>query len=90
VVRDVHRDSAAVLERLFAIRPLVQEAEGADVDVPANFDAARFRLIGNVHGEPPFRGKVGHHGWQATRSEVPKWSGNLDNSSVISPADVEL
>src|SRR3989442_1069415 len=34
-VRDVHRDGATALERLFAIRPLRREAEGSDVSVPA-------------------------------------------------------
>jgi hypothetical protein len=90
VVRDVHRDCGKVLERIFAIRPLVAQDEGSPVEVPAGFDSARFHLTGNVQGSPPFRGKLGHHGWQATQAEVPTWSGQRDSAWVISPADVEL
>jgi hypothetical protein len=90
VVRDVHRDCGKVLERMFAIRPLVAQEEGSAVEVPLGFDSARFHLTGNVQGSPPFRGKLGHHGWQATQSEVPTWNGQHDSARVISPADVEL
>lgn len=90
VVRDVHRDCGVVLERLFAIRPLLEEEEGAEVEVPAGFDAARFRLTGNVQGEPPFRGRLNHHGWQATQCELPQWSGAREDERVLAPADVEL
>jgi hypothetical protein len=75
---------------MFAIRPLVAQDEGSAVEVPAGFDSARFHLTGNVQGSPPYRGKLGHHGWQATHSEVPTWSGQGESAKVISPADVEL
>lgn len=90
VVRDVHRDCAVVLERMFAIRPLLDQQEGAEIEVPAGFDAARFRLTGNVAGEPPYRGTLGHHGWRATKCELPRWSGSGANVMIICPADVEL
>jgi len=90
VVRDVHRDCGKVLERMLAIRPLVDQDEGSPVEVPAGFDSARFHLTGNVQGAPPFRGKLGHHGWQATKAELPTWSGQRESAKVISPADVEL
>jgi hypothetical protein len=90
VVRDVHRDCGAVLERLLAIRPLVEDEEGAAIEVPPGFDATRFRLTGNVEGQPPYRGKVAHHGWQATRCELPSWSGNRESALVVAPVDVEL
>jgi hypothetical protein len=89
-VRDVHRDCGAVLERFFAVRPVIDSSEGADIDVPAGFDAARFRLVGNVQGQPPYRGKLCHHGWQATRTELPEWTGGQASALVLSPAEVEL
>ena len=89
-VRDVHRDCGAVLERFFAVRPLVEGSEGVEIDVPAGFDAARFRLVGNVQGQPPYRGKLCHHGWQATRTELPDWTGGQASAMVVSPAEVEL
>src|SRR4051794_25531338 len=44
-VRDVHRDAAAALDRLFALRPVSAEGEGAEVAIPASVDAVRMRLV---------------------------------------------
>ncbi len=90
VARDVHRDCAAVVERLFALKPAVAEAEGSQLELPAAFDSGRYRLTGNVAGEPPFRGQVVHHGWEAARCEVPAWSGSADAARVVAPCEVEL
>lgn len=89
-VRDIHRDSAALLERMFAVRPLVAEAEGAAIEVPAGFDAARYSLTGAVSGQPPHRGQLAHHGWQATRCELPSWTGTDEAALVVAAAVVEL
>jgi len=89
-VRDVHRDCRAVLERLFAIEPLVAEEEGAAVEVPAGFEAGKYRLTGNVTGQPPFHGTVTHPGWVATRCDLPSFSGSKSASRVIAPIEVEV
>jgi len=89
-VRDVHRDCAAVLERMFAIRPVVEQEEGSRVEVPAGFDAGRYRLTGNVAGEPPFTGALVHHGWEATTCNLPGYTGSQSAARVIAPAEVEL
>jgi hypothetical protein len=89
-VRDVHRDGAAALERLFAIRPLRKEPEGSDLLVPAGFDAGAVRLTGNVAGAPPYRGKLRHPGWLATRVELPRWTGTAEAGRVVSPAEIEV
>ena len=51
---------------MFALRPAVTEEEGKEVEVPAGFDASRWRLTGNVTGQPPFHGWLVHPGWEAT------------------------
>ena len=89
-VRDVHRDAGAVLDRLFSLRPVMTEEEGANVQGPAGADAARVRLTGNVTGKPPFRGTLRHQGWEATRSQLPEWSGSAASASIVAPAEVEL
>jgi len=88
--RDVHRDCGVVLQRMFALRPAVTEEEGKDVEVPIGFDAGRWRLTGNVTGEPPFHGRVVHPGWEATTCELPTWSGKSDAARIVAPAEVEL
>ena len=89
-VRDVHRDASAVIERLFSLRPVMSESEGASVQVPAGADAARIRLTGNVTGQPPFRGTLRHHGWEASKIQIPEWSGASASANVVAPAEVEL
>ena len=89
-VRDIHRDCAVVLDRIFGIQPLLTDEEGAQVDIPAGFDATRYSLTGAVSGQPPYRGVLAHHGWQATRCVVPQWSGSNEAANVVAPAVVEL
>ena len=88
--RDVHRDCGVVFQRMFALRPAVTEEEGKDVEVPIGFDAGRWRLTGNVTGEPPFHGRLVHPGWEATTCELPTWSGSAATSRIVAPAEVEL
>ena len=88
--RDVLRDCRRVLQRLFAIEPLVNQDEGSPVDVPPGYDAGRFRLTGNVAGQPPFQGRLVHHGWQAAHCQLPVWSGSQQSTHVIAAAEVEV
>lgn len=88
--RDVHRDCGKVLERLFAIRPLLDQPENATIEVPANFDATRYRLTGNVGGGKAVTGQLTHHGWQATICELPAWTGGADSALVVAPAEIEV
>ena len=89
-VRDIHRDCGAVFERLFALRPAVAQEEGSEVDIPAGFDPNRWRLTGQVTGQPPFRGRLVHPGWEATICEVPTWSGDPAAVRIVAPAEVEI
>jgi len=89
-VRGVHADCAAALERMFALEPLRSENEGAQISVPAGFDSAQFRLVGNVTGGGPFRGTLSHPGWKATKCELPEWTGREDSALVVAPAEVEV
>ncbi len=89
-VRDVHRDGKATLERIFAIRPLREESEGERVEILPGFDPGKILLTGNVAGKPPFKGALRHHGWKATKNELPKWQGSEESALVVAPAEVEL
>lgn len=89
-VRDVHRHASAVLQRMFALAPLLSESEGAELEVPVGFDPETYRLTGNVVGEAPYRGRLAHHGWRATQCELPQWNGRENAARVVAPAEVEL
>ncbi len=88
--RDVHRGCAAALERMFSLRALASSAEGDQVEVPPNFDSSRYRLTGRVQGAPPYHGVLCHAGWQATRCELPVWTGSRQARDIVAPMEVEV
>jgi hypothetical protein len=87
--RVVHAGCKKVLAQYLAVTPVVKDSEGATISVPAGFDASRFRLTGNVTGPGPWHGNLKHHGWQATKVELPPVPTTVD-VKVIAPAEVEL
>jgi hypothetical protein len=89
-VRDIHRDCGKVLDRLFNLVPLTDREEGAELEVSAGFDPGRCHLTGNVVGEPPFHGRVVHHGWEATQCELPAWTGQDSSLRVVAPIEIEM
>jgi hypothetical protein len=89
-VRDVHRDCAAALERMFALRPLRSQEEGSPVEILADYNPVQVTLTGNVTGHLPLRGILMHHGWQAMQCELPAWSGQGEAARIIAPAEVEV
>ncbi len=89
-VRAIQRDSAKVLDRFFALQPVVADEEGAKITVPVGFDAARYRLTGKVTGDAPFAGTLQHHGWEATKCELPQFTGSDSAAKTVAPAEVEV
>jgi hypothetical protein len=75
---------------MFAIEAVVDAAEGAEMSAPAGFDAACYRITGNVAGEPPYQGRLVHHGWRATRCEIPQWSGDRQASLIVAPVELQV
>lgn len=87
--RVVHTGSRKILQQYFDFEPAAKEAEGAEVNVPKGFDPQRWRLTGNVAGQPPFRGTLRHHGWVARQVRMPAIAEAMD-PRIIAPAEVEL
>lgn len=88
--RNVLRDSAGVLQRFFALKRVSSQSEGETTELPANYDPARFRLVGNVSGNGPHRGSLTHGGWEATTVNLPAWTGSQASALVVAPAEVEV
>lgn len=89
-VREIHRGCQDVLKRMFSPTSIVDQEEGSSVQVD---DAAsgKFRLTGNVaQSSGSASGELMHHGWQATKCDVPGWSGADDALSVINPAEIQV
>lgn len=88
--RDVLRDSGKVLDRLFSLSRVADVEEGNRVELPASYDTGKYRLTGNVSGDPPLAGRLVHAGWQATACELPAWTGGQQAALVIAPAEVQV
>ena len=87
--RVVHNGCRKVVLQYFEFEPAAKETEGSEVTVAKGFDPQRFRLTGNVAGQPPFRGTLRHHGWVARTIRMPSLSSSLD-PRLVAPAEVEL
>jgi hypothetical protein len=87
--RDVHRGCRKVLDQHLSLEAVMPGSEEERVSVPAGFDPAEIRLIGEARGEPPFRGTLRHHGWRVVDARLPALADSVDRT-VNAPAEVEL
>jgi hypothetical protein len=89
--RVVHTGCKAVLQEQFRIRPIRDEGENSKVEVPADYPADEYRLLGKVGGQAPFSGVLVHHGWKTDYVKLPTiLRGSVDRLPAIAPAEVEL
>lgn len=88
-VRDIHQKSQKVLKEHLTVEPILPGADDSTVEVASGFDPSAVRLTGNVTGQPPFKGRLVHHGWRVKAYNLPKPVQGQDDL-VIYPAEVEL
>jgi hypothetical protein len=77
---------AATLERLFGLEPIREEGEGSTVELEEGASPARYQWIGEGSGQS---GKLVHHGWLASRVDLPEWTGPSEDRLVVAPAQIE-
>jgi hypothetical protein len=87
--RVVHEGCRRGLKDYLVLEPVRPEAEGEAVILERGFDPARTRVTGNVVGEPPFHGRLAHHGWQVAEIRLPSLA-NRHDPRIVAPAEVEL
>ncbi len=87
--RDVLTRCRATLDRFFGIQPLAGD-EGQAIEIPSGYDPFRYRLVGSVSGSGPYRGRIVHPGWKATRCQLPEWSGAPDAAWILAPTEVQI
>jgi hypothetical protein len=88
-VRKIHQDCRQSLEELVAIRPLRDEEEGSSIQVPKEYDPAEIKVVGQIKGEPPFKGVLIHRGWKAQKHHLPNKKMGVAQH-IICPAEVEI
>ncbi len=87
--RVVHQGCGKAINEHFTLAPVSQDQEGSRVTLSKGFDAAAFRLTGNIVGDAPFTGTLLHKGWQVTDLRLPKLTEG-HNARIIAAAEVEL
>ncbi|WP_027014150.1 DUF2760 domain-containing protein [Comamonas composti] len=87
--RVVHQGCRKVLGTHFTMSPVRTEAEGSRITLQAGFDAAAVRLTGNVVGQAPFTGTLGHRGWQVSEVKLPQLT-DAKAAAILAQAEVEL
>ena len=88
--RDVHAGCHRVLERYVTLEAIVPGREGQAVTVgqDQHLDPATIHLVGNVAGQPPFRGTLLHPVWRASRVQLPPLG--TTGRTIVAPAEIEL
>ena len=88
-VRDIHAKAQKALKKHVTLESVLPQEDGSQVTVQAGFDPSAIRLVGNVTGQPPFKGILQHAGWRAKAIDFPKPPEGQDEF-VLMPAEVEL
>lgn len=88
-VRSIHAGCRRLVQEYLNPKPVMDQAEGEEVEIPLDFDPGVIKLTGNVVGEPPFNGILRHKGWQVGKMNLPTLSGR-QNAEIIAPAEVEI
>lgn len=85
--REVLKDCRQTLDRMFGIIPLAEEEEGSTRGLEPGVSPNRVRLVGRSDGSS---GTITHRGWQATRCDVPLWSGGRNEGWILAPTEIEV
>lgn len=87
-VRSLHKSCKALLNETFGVKPIINELEGTEVEIDADYDPLAIKLIGKVKGKPPYKGILIHSGWMLTDVKLAKIVNQKSN--VIYPAEIEV
>jgi len=92
-VRDIHAGCRRALDRYVTLQAVIAGREGDAVTVGQDqpFDPASFHLIGNVTGQPPFRGTLLHSGWRVAHVQLPPLPPQgTSGRAIVAPAQIEV
>jgi uncharacterized protein DUF2760 len=88
-VRTIHASCRQVLDRYLKLEPIISSEEDQPVTVPAGFDPATVKLMGNVAGQAPIKGLLRHRGWRVTEVKLPSLPQGAGRE-IVAPAEVEV
>jgi hypothetical protein len=88
--RDVHAGCRRVLDGYMTLEAILHGREGEPITVGQDqrLDPGALHLVGNVVGQPPFRGTLRHPGWRVVRLDLPPVAAAA--RTVVAPAEIEV
>lgn len=89
-VRNIHEGCRRALAEYVTLTPIFKQEEGTEVTVQQGFNANEIRLIGNVVGDPPFKGALQHKGWRVAKIDLPKLTQEVEQTKILAAAEVEV
>lgn len=92
-VRDIHAGCRRALDRYVTLQAVIAGREGDAVTIGQDqpFDPASFHLVGNVTGQPPFRGTLLHSGWRVSQVQLPPLPPQgTSGRTIVAPAQIEV
>jgi hypothetical protein len=92
-VRDIHAGCRRALDRYVTLQAVIAGREGDAVTIGQDqvFDPASFHLVGNVTGQPPFRGTLLHSGWRVSLVQLPPLPPpGTSGRTIVAPAQIEV
>ena len=92
-VRDIHAGCRRALDRYMTLQAVIAGREGDAVTIGQDqpFDPASFHLVGNVTGQPPFRGTLLHSGWRVSQVQLPPLPPQgTSGRTIVAPAQIEV
>ena len=88
-VRGIHENCKKTMKKYLDPVPVTDLEEGSEMVVEEGFDPDIIKLVGNVTGNPPFKGVVRHRGWKASKTAMPELS-KVRDASVMAPVEIEI
>ena len=85
--RVIHEGCKKALRSHVTVAPIRTEEEGARITIDAV--SPEISLVGNVSGSAPYRGKLEHRGWRASRIDLPEMN-EAHDAFILAPAEVSL
>lgn len=82
------KQSRQTLDRVLGLQKLVDAPENDTIQLPQPINTSRYRWVGEDGGGDE-SAKLVHGGWVATKTDLPIWSGQPDDASIIAAAQVQ-
>ncbi|MDQ3233581.1 MAG: DUF2760 domain-containing protein [Pseudobdellovibrionaceae bacterium] len=89
--RVVHQGLQSLLQDSFDIKPIADQSEGQNLQLPEDFDSSRYRILQQSAAEQKPQGVILHRGWEVKKMNLPRSLRRTGDPlpSVLAPVEIE-